>query len=377
MRKRPLILIVDDNPETLDIFETRLATLDYEIITAPDGETGLALARREKPDLILLDIMMPIMDGLTVCRQLKSDPAMPFIPIILVTAKSDTKDVVAGLEAGGDEYLTKPVEHAALVARVKSMLRFKALHDQVLEQSVQLEKQLEAATKVQRLFWPEIPKMEAGSHVWAISVPAAYVGGDLYDVIKLPDGGWLLYVADVVGKGAPAALIMAALSTKIRSEVILQNKIDHLINTVNNDMYNLMTDESYFATIILGRYWPSNGKMRLVLGGHLQPLWIVKNGFKELPLLKGISLGVEPYAQYEKIEISISPGESLLFFSDGVVEAENEQKELFGNERLTNYIINANGPPWGEGVLDEIRNWRGNAKANDDLTLLEIWRDPQ
>jgi sigma-B regulation protein RsbU (phosphoserine phosphatase) len=170
---------------------------------------------------------------------------------------------------------------------------------------------------------------------------------------------------------------MAALSTKIRSEVILQNKIDHLIKTVNNVMYNLMTDEDYFATIILGRYWPSNGKMRLVICGHLQPLWIVKKGFKELPLLKGISLGVEPHAQYEKIEISISPGESLLFFSDGVVEAENEQKELFGNERLTDYLINANGPPWGEGILDEIRNWRGNAKANDDLTLLEIWRDPQ
>jgi DNA-binding response OmpR family regulator len=168
MKKRPLILIVDDNPETLDIFEARLATLDYEIITASNGETGLALAKREKPDLILLDIMMPIMDGLTVCRQLKSDPALPFMPIILVTAKSDTKDVVAGLEAGGDEYLTKPVEHAALVARVKSMLRFKALHDKVLEQSAQLRVQLEAATKVQCLFWPKIPKMEAGSRVWAI-----------------------------------------------------------------------------------------------------------------------------------------------------------------------------------------------------------------
>jgi serine phosphatase RsbU (regulator of sigma subunit) len=317
------------------------------------------------------------MDGLTVCRQLKSDPAMPFIPIILVTAKSDTKDVVAGLEAGGDEYLTKPVEHSALVARVKSMLRFKALHDQVIEQSAQLEKQLRAATKVQRLFWPEIPKMEAGSHVWAISVPAAYVGGDLYDVIKLSDGGWLVYVADVVGKGVPAALIMAALSTKIRSEVILQNKIDHLIKNVNNVMYNLMTDENYFATIILGRYWPSNGKMQLVICGHLQPLWIVKKDFKALPLLKGISLGVEPYAHYEKIEISVSPGESLLFFSDGVVEAENEQKELFGSERLMNYITNSNGPPWGKGVFDEISNWRGDAKANDDLTLLEIWRDPQ
>jgi serine phosphatase RsbU (regulator of sigma subunit) len=376
MKKTPLILIVDDNPETLDIFEARLATLDYEIITATDGEAGLAMARQKQPDLILLDIMMPKMDGLTVCRKLKSDPSLPFMPIILVTAKADTKDIVAGLEAGGDEYLTKPVEHSALVARVKSMLRIKSLHDQVLEQSIQLEKQLEAATKVQRLFWPQIPKMIGGSHVWAISIPAEYVGGDLYDVIKLADGSWLIYVADVVGKGVPAALIMAALSTKIRSEVILQDKIDHLIETVNNVMYNLMTDENYFATIILGRYWPSNGKMRLVLCGHLQPLWIVKSGFKALPQLKGILLGVEPDAQYEKVEITISPGESLLFFSDGVVEAENERQEQFGHGRLTNYIKNSNGPPWGEGVLDEIRDWRGDAKANDDLTMLEIWRDP-
>jgi len=376
MRKKPLILIVDDNPETVDIFEARLKSLDYEIITAIDGESGLALAREALPDLILLDIMMPKMDGLTVCRQLKSDASLPFMPIVLVTAKADTKDVVAGLEAGGDEYLTKPVEHAALVARVKSMLRIKGLHDQVLEQSLQLEKQLKAATEVQRLFWPEIPKMEAGSHVWAISVPAAYVGGDLYDVIKLQDGSWLVYVADVAGKGAPAALIMAALSTKIRSEVILQSEIDHLIKTVNNVMYDLMTDEDYFATIILGRYWPQNGKMRLVLCGHLQPLWIDEKGLKEFPRLKGISLGVEPNARYEKIEILISPGESVLFFSDGVVEAENEQQEHFGNERLTNYLTKANGPPWGEGVLEEIRNWRGNAKANDDLTMLEIWRDP-
>jgi len=376
MRTPPLILIVEDNPASLDILQTRLTAHNYEIITATDGEAGLAMARDKQPDLILLDIMMPKMDGIEVCRHLKADPSLPFMPIIMVTAKADSKDVVAGLEAGGDEYLTKPVDHAALVARVKSMLRIKALHDTVLEQSAQLKIQLEAATKVQRLFWPEIPKMGAGSHVWAISIPAAYVGGDLYDVIKLQDGSWLVYVADVAGKGVPAALIMAALSTKIRSEVILQNKIDHLIETVNNVMHNLMTEEGFFATIILGRYWPSNGKMRLVLCGHLQPLWIVKKGLKELPLQKGISLGVEPDAQYEKIEISISPGQSLLFFSDGVVEAENEQKELFGNERLTSYIINANGPPWGEGVLNEIRNWRGSAKANDDLTMLEIWRDP-
>jgi sigma-B regulation protein RsbU (phosphoserine phosphatase) len=375
MRTPPLILIVEDNPASLDILQTRLKAHNYEIITAVDGEAGLEMAKEKQPDLILLDIMMPKMDGIEVCRHLRADPSLPFMPIIMVTAKADSKDVVAGLEAGGDEYLTKPVDHAALVARVKSMLRIKALHDTVLEQSDQLKIQLEAATKVQRLFWPEIPNMEAGSHVWAISIPAAYVGGDLYDVIKLQDGSWMVYVADVAGKGVPAALIMAALSTKIRSEVILQNKIDHLIETVNNVMHNLMTEEGFFATIILGRYWPANGKMRLVHCGHLQPLWIANKGYRELPELKGIPLGVKADTQYKKKEISISPGESLLLFTDGVVEAQNERNEFFGHERLTNYIINENGPPWGEGVLDEIRNWRGNAETNDDLTMLEIWRD--
>ncbi len=138
MRTPPLILIVDDNPTNLDILKARLGAQGYEILTAADGEEALATARANRPDLILLDIMMPKLDGLEVCRCLKGDPSLPFMPIILVTAKADTGDIVAGLEAGGDEYLTKPVDQAALVARVKSMLRIKALHDTVQEQTAQL-----------------------------------------------------------------------------------------------------------------------------------------------------------------------------------------------------------------------------------------------
>jgi DNA-binding response OmpR family regulator len=136
-----LILIVDDNPTNLDILQARLAAHNYEIITAADGEAGLATAREKQPDLILLDIMMPKMDGIEVCKHIRADASLPFMPIIMVTAKADSKDVVAGLEAGGDEYLTKPVDHAALVARVKSMLRIKDLHDTVREQAARLEEQ--------------------------------------------------------------------------------------------------------------------------------------------------------------------------------------------------------------------------------------------
>lgn len=141
MRTPPLILIVDDNLMNLDILQARLAAHNYEIITATDGEAGLGMAREKQPDLILLDIMMPKMDGIEVCKHIRADTSLPFIPIIMVTAKADSKDVVAGLEAGGDEYLTKPVDHAALVARVKSMLRIKDLHDTVREQAARLEEQ--------------------------------------------------------------------------------------------------------------------------------------------------------------------------------------------------------------------------------------------
>jgi adenylate cyclase len=141
MRTPPRILIADDQPMNVDILQTRLAVHGYEILTAADGEEALEVARAQLPDLILLDIMMPKMDGLEVCRRLKGDVALPFMPIIMVTAKADTKDIVAGLEMGADEYLTKPVDQAALVARVKSMLRIKALHDTVQEQAVRLEGQ--------------------------------------------------------------------------------------------------------------------------------------------------------------------------------------------------------------------------------------------
>ena len=141
MRTPPLILIVDDNPANVEILQMRLLANNYETITATDGEMGLAMAREKLPDLILLDIMMPKIDGLEVCRLLKNDPELPFIPIIMVTAKADSNDIIAGLEAGSDEYLSKPVDQGALVARVKSMLRIKDLHDKVKDQTVQLEKQ--------------------------------------------------------------------------------------------------------------------------------------------------------------------------------------------------------------------------------------------
>jgi adenylate cyclase len=125
------ILVVDDNEINRDILVTRLISQGYQTLQAADGEQALAIVRRTVPDLILLDIMMPNIDGLEVCRRVKNDAALPFIPVILVTAKASSESVVTGLDAGADEYLVKPIDQAALVARVRSALRIKFLHDEV------------------------------------------------------------------------------------------------------------------------------------------------------------------------------------------------------------------------------------------------------
>lgn len=143
MRNPPLILIADDNESSRDILARRLEAHGYALATAGDGEEALACARSLQPDLILLDVMMPKVDGLGVCRQLKGDKELPFMPVILVTARSDSKDIVAGLDVGADEYLTKPVDQAALVARVRSILRIKELHDTVHDQAKRLAAQAE------------------------------------------------------------------------------------------------------------------------------------------------------------------------------------------------------------------------------------------
>jgi class 3 adenylate cyclase len=138
MRDVPLILVVDDTPQNLDLLTRRLRSQGYEVATAADGEEALARVAELAPDLVLLDIMMPRLDGIETVRRLKADPAHRHIPVILVTAKSDPRDVVEGLDAGGDDYLTKPIDHAALLARVRSMLRIKTLHDTVQDQAREL-----------------------------------------------------------------------------------------------------------------------------------------------------------------------------------------------------------------------------------------------
>jgi len=272
---------------------------------------------------------------------------------------------------GEDEEILDSFAHLAAVAIIRSRL----LETQLKQQRLQIE--LEAASQIQSQFCPECPQMAGGSNAWAVSLPAAFVGGDLYDVLPMPDGSWLTYVADVCGKGLPAALIMVALWARIRSDAMIHQELDKLLESVNSAMHNLLAKEGFFATIMVGKYWPETGKMQLARGGHLFPIWFVGNGIEKVPNLKGLPLGIMPNPEYDTKEITIEPGQSLLFITDGVTEAQNERDELFGSRRLSEYVKTASGPPWGSKLLDEVRAWQGKAEVSDDLTILEIWRNAE
>jgi len=176
-----------------------------------------------------------------------------------------------------DEEILDSFAQLAGVAIIRSRL----LETQLKQQKLQIE--LEAASQIQAQFCPQCPEMAGDSNVWAVSLPAAFVGGDLYDLIQMADGSWLIYVADVCGKGLPAALIMVALWARIRSEALVDKEVDEVLESVNSAMYSLLAKEGFFATIVMGRYWPATGRMQLVRGGHLFPLWFVGKGLGKLP----------------------------------------------------------------------------------------------
>ena len=180
MHDPPRILIVDDNETNRCLLTARLGAEGYETMEAENGERALAVVREVAPDVVLLDVMMPKIDGFEVCRRLKGDTTLGFVPIIMVTARTDSKDVVTGLNAGADEYLTKPIDHAALVARVRSMLRIKELHDRVEAQAVELASwnrmleqrvaeqlvQIERVSRLKRFLSPQIAELILSSSTY-------------------------------------------------------------------------------------------------------------------------------------------------------------------------------------------------------------------
>lgn len=258
--------------------------------------------------------------------------------------------------------------HLAAVALVRSRL-LEALLDQE-----RLRTQLDAAATIQSNFFPRIPELPDGSHVWAVTRPAIFVGGDCYDVIPLGDGSVLFYVADVSGKGLPAALVGTALWSRIRSLSSHVPETADLLEALATDMYGIL-GMGVFITVALGRYWPASGQMSLCVAGHVPPLFCRADGAQMISQSMGLPLGIDPDLSYDAHTLRLEPGDSLLLLTDGVTEARNRQGEFYGEERLLAFLDSGRSAPRGLDLMREVDRWFDGFEANDDVTLMEIWRE--
>lgn len=238
-----------------------------------------------------------------------------------------------------------------------------------------LEAQMQMAAKIQSLFLPKYTAISRDSHIWGMSLPAEYLGGDLYDWLPMPDGSWTVYVADVSDKGPPAALYMAALWSRIRIEAYLHEHISDVLSGLNKAMYSLMAQEGFFATILLCNYHPGTGKLLMSSGGHLPALKISNGETEEIPGSRGVALGLLKTPIYKEEKFQLSRGQSVLLVSDGVTEALNKVDEFFGIQGIAQHARAGKGPPWGDGLAGTVAKWRAPSGLHDDLTIVEIWRN--
>ncbi len=266
-----------------------------------------------------------------------------------------------------DEELLESFGHLAGVALVRSELMLQRLNQQ------KFETQLEAASRIQKQFNPRQPKLDNGNLIWGSSVPAHFVGGDLYDFIPNPDGSWYIYVADVAGKGLPAALIMSALWTRIRAEALNERNPGHMLKAINGGAFEFMNGD-VFATMVLLRYTPESGKCEYAMAGHPLPLLVTGDKVEPIGKTFGLPVGILDDCDFETGEISIGNGQSLIIVTDGVDEARNGEGDFFGEERLEESLKRSEIPHAGESLLKAVAAWRGETPPNDDTTVVEIYR---
>jgi sigma-B regulation protein RsbU (phosphoserine phosphatase) len=381
------ILIVDDTPANLRLLSQMLAEQGYQVRPVPDGSLALAAVRAEPPDLILLDIRMPEMDGYQVCERLKADSRSHEIPIIFISALDATQDKVRAFSTGGVDYVTKPFQVEEVLARVETHLALRKLQKQLQDANERLqhanekmERELALAGEVQASFLPRtLPDIPS----WQLSVtlkPSRETSGDFYDFNLLPSGRLGILVADVVDKGAGAALFMALSWILIRTYAGEYPEQPELVLKAVNHRILAETQTNQFVTVFYGILDPATGGLAYCSAGHSPPcLFSAQNDPDVQELFRtGMPLGITDDATWEQGRVQMAPGDVLVLYTDGVTEARNAQGLFFGEDRLLESVradLQRPAQDIRDAVLADIHRFVGDAPQSDDIALAVIVRD--
>ena len=366
------ILIVDDAKANLDILVEGLKA-EHKLSLALDGETALKVAARTPPDLVLLDIVMPGLDGYEVCRRMRQMPETAEVPIMFLSSLEEVQNKTRGFEMGANDYLTKPFEMLEVKARVRSLLKAKAYSDAVKEQ---IASELRVAREIQMGMLPhDFSTIDRtyGVNFGAVLEPAREVGGDLYGVCGAGPQRLVVFLGDVSGKGIPASMFMVRAISLAR---LLSREIpepERILSRLNDELAQ-DNPSGMFVTFLCAVFEPASGRLMLANGGHCRPVllpagkpsrWAVQN--------LGTALGFEPALQFERTELTLHAGDALILYSDGISEAFNPQEECYGNERLladATAFAGQSADAITTGLLQKVRAFAGGAPQSDDIAIL-------
>jgi len=371
------ILIVDDAPANIQIVNSILKDT-YKIRIATSGAKALELANvTPPPDLILLDVMMPEMDGYEVCTRLKSEALTRDIPVIFLTGQTEIEDETKGFAVGAVDYIHKPFSPAVVKARVQTHLVLRGIREQLAQQLHTIQKELETARQIQLSILPsEVPKLE-GLDIAARYIPMTSVAGDFYDFIIVDEKHLGILVADVSGHGMPAALIASMLKIALAAEVPHAADPAQVLSGLNQALCGKF--QHHYVTAAYLFLDMAKGTLTYAAAGHPPMLsWDTSSaGVRDIEE-NGLFLGKFPWATYSSVELPFSAGDWFLLYSDGIPETENHSEVEFGTERFRRFLAtqqSTSANQFADCLLEEVSRWadRGpGEEAEDDVTLVAI-----
>jgi len=381
------ILVVDDEPLNINIL-VELLKDKYKMMAAKSGAQALKAARSSnKPDLILLDIMMPEMDGYEVCRQLKADENTKDIPVIFVSAMSETLDETKGFDVGAIDYITKPISPKTLESRVSTHLaltqqaiELKEAHALIQRQQQRMQDELNVARDIQLSMVPTLFPQDEAIDIFATLKPAREIGGDFYDAFMISNDSLCLCVGDVSGKGAPAALFMAMSKTLIKSYASSDFSTASIMTRVNDELCE-GNDENLFVTVFLAILNVHTGELRFTNAGHNYP-YIIKED-KSLVTLNqkhGPIVAAMDGLIYKEDVITLDKYDTLFLYTDGVTEAMNHEEELYGEKRLENFLLTNDCKEVKNSInllMADISAYENSSDQTDDITVLSCFYSGQ
>ncbi len=410
------ILVVDDEFINIQVLQNQLSIHGFNVMMASSGQEALELLEHEIdaiPDMVILDVMMPLMTGYEVCQKIRETYSISELPVIMLTAKNQISDLQIGLEAGANDYLTKPFNKNELLARVKNLLSLK-IASRVKIEFEGMNKEMELAAKIQESIMPRKLPIIDGLHIYAKYLPMAEIGGDYYDFASTSDGKLISIIADVSGHGLPAAMVGSMAKLAFIMDARQSSSPKHILNSMNTNLFDQFKGK-YLTACAIAIDMP-NKKLILSNAGHL-PLIIARKSTSmpnPLPTDSSTSLGMTDNSHtegdspspitihhsiislceiieittdggfpigwmedndLEEVSMNIQSGDRIILYTDCVLEAKNLANEQFETENFHRFIsenFTIAAPLFVDNLIKVLQTWTGSENLDDDLTLVVL-----